>query len=40
MFKSIPEKDRQRAQSVLGRENAAITGVGGKGSLARFFKEE
>jgi hypothetical protein len=40
MFRSIPEKDRQRAQSVLGRENAAITGVGGKGSLARFFKEE
>jgi hypothetical protein len=38
MSSSIPEKDRQRVQSVLGRENAAITGLGGKGSLDKFFK--
>jgi hypothetical protein len=38
MSRSIPEKDRQRVQSVLGKENAAVTGVGGKGSPDRFFK--
>lgn len=38
MSRSIPENDRQRVQSILGKENAAITGVGGKGSLDRFFK--
>ena len=38
MAGSIPEKDLQRVQSVLGKENAAITGVAGKGSLDRFFK--
>lgn len=37
---SIPEKDRERVISIIEKENAAMTGVGGKDSLDKFFKNK
>jgi hypothetical protein len=40
MYSSLNEKDRERVSSILGKENAALTGVAGKNTLEKFFKSK